>query len=224
MKRMNVLMAVALMLAAFTACEAPVSQAKQDAINLNNYVDSVKNLTPVYTSAYWTEVDNGYRKRALKAEASLAKLEAADKAEVEASISEYATIKADYEVKIKDADANIKLTSPDHRMTLRNSLFGEGVVGSDMNFGFATASNLLSIYRNFVNTVDANKKNYTREDWDEIKVLYEALDSRKNTVEKELPKGDNRKIGGLKFRFGVIKATNRGGAKAEENRAAKENN
>jgi len=96
------------------------------------------------------------------------------------------------------------------------------VVGSDMSFGFANANNLLSIYRNFVNTVADNKDSYTREDWDEIKVLYEALDTRKNTVEKELPDGDNTKIAGLKIKFSLIKATHRGGTKGEENKAAKE--
>jgi hypothetical protein len=39
---------------------------------------------------------------------------------------------------------------------------------------------------------------YTREDWDEIKVLYEALDTRKNTVEKDLASSDNMKIAGKK--------------------------
>ena len=91
-----------------------------------------------------------------------------------------------------------------------------------MSFGFATAENLLSIYRNFVNTVAENKNEYSREDWDEIKVLYEALDTRKNTVEKQLPDGDNTKIAGLKIKFSAIKATHRGGTKGAENKAAKE--
>jgi hypothetical protein len=88
--------------------------------------------------------------------------------------------------------------------------------------GFANANNLLSIYRKFVNTVADNKNSYSREDWDEIKVLYEALDTRKNTVEKQLPDGDNTKIAGLKIKFSAIKATHRGGTKGEENKAAKE--
>jgi hypothetical protein len=91
-----------------------------------------------------------------------------------------------------------------------------------MSFSFATSENLLSIYENFVNTVDDNKNNYSREDWDEIKVLYEALDTRKNVVEKELPDGHDFKIAKLKIRFSLIKATHRGGTKAEENKAAKE--
>ena len=67
-----------------------------------------------------------------------------------------------------------------------------------------------------------NKDNYTREDWDEIKVLYEALDTRKNAVEKDLSGSDNLKIAGLKVRFASIKATHRGGTKGAENEAAKQ--
>ena len=63
----------------------------------------------------------------------------------------------------------------------------------------------------------------SREDWDEIKLMYEALDSRKNTVEKEgLTKEDNRKIAGLKFKFAPMLTVNRMGAKSEEMKEAKE--
>jgi hypothetical protein len=64
-------------------------------------------------------------------------------------------------------------------------LFGEGKIGDDMNFDWVNATNILGVYDQFVNTVKDNKDNYSREDWDEIKLMYEALDSRKNTVEKE---------------------------------------
>ena len=94
--------------------------------------------------------------------------------------------------------------------------------GTDLNFGCVTAANLLKVYRSFVNTVQDNRNVYTREDWDEIKVLYEALDTRKNTVEKDLPKGDNLDIAGLKIKFATIKGTHRGGTKGQENKDAKE--
>ena len=91
-----------------------------------------------------------------------------------------------------------------------------------MKFEFVTAQNILGVYKNFVNTVADNKGNYTREDWDEIKVLYEALDTRKNAVEKDLASRDNMKIAGLKIRFATIKALHRGGTKSEENHDEKQ--
>lgn len=222
MKKVKLVSIVVLVISGFIACNTAPTKAQQDAANLNDYVDSVENLTPVYTMAYWSELDNGYRVRVIKANNAMVTLEASDKAELEKSKAQYAVLKNTYEIKIREAEGTATYTTPDFRQVLRNKLFGEGVVGSDMSFAFATASNLLSIYRNFVNTVADNKDNYSREDWDEIKVLYEALDTRKNTVEKELPKGDNNKIAGLKIRFSFIKATNRGGTKGAENKAAKE--
>jgi ABC-type branched-subunit amino acid transport system substrate-binding protein len=118
--------------------------------------------------------------------------------------------------------AAAKTATPDYRQILRTNLFGEGKIGSDMQFAFVNGKNILSVYQNFVDKVADNKKKYTREDWDEIKVLYEALDTRKNEVEKDLAGGDNMKIAGLKIRFASIIATHRGGAKVKENAASKE--
>jgi hypothetical protein len=219
MKKVNLMITAALMLTGFAACNNEASEAEQNAAELNAYVDSIENLTPVYTTAYWTTLDDGYQIRVVKADGSIATLSDAERAKLEASENRYAALKATYALNILEAE---KADASNYRTLLRNKLFGEGMIGSDMSFGFATANNLLSIYRNFVNTVADNRDSFTREDWDEIKVLYEALDSRKNTVEKELPKGDNLKIAGLKIKFASLKATNRDGAKATENREAKQ--
>jgi hypothetical protein len=199
-------------------------QAKQDAVVLTQYVDSVSNLTPVYTQENWTMIDNAYQERAMKAESKLASLQADEKAKAEASKVKYAELKATYAAKIKEreAAATAKATTSDYRQILRNKLFGEGKIGSDMQFAFVNGKNILSVYQNFVDKVADNKNNYTREDWDEIKVLYEALDTRKNEVEKDLAGSDNMKIAGLKIRFASIIATHRGGAKVKENAASKE--
>jgi len=213
----------------FTACnhytkEENAQVAKADATELTEYVDSVESLPPVYTVANWTIIDNGYQERAMRSEKSLATLEAADKEMAEKTKAKYAALKATYETKLKEKEAAVAVeaATPDYRQVLRNRLFGEGKIGSDMKFGFVTAQNILGVYKNFVNTVADNKNNYSREDWDEIKVLYEALDTRKNAVEKDLASGDNLKIAGLKIRFATIKALHRGGTKGEENHDAKQ--
>ncbi len=212
------IIAVCLMIG-FTACNNADKTAKQDAENLTNYVDSVEGATPVYTVANWTEIDNGYQVRLLAAEKTIDKLEAEEKTKAEAAKAKYAALKATYEVKIKEAETAV--VKPDYRSVLRNRLFGEGKIGADMKFDFVTAQNIHDVYKNFVNTVADNKDEFTREDWDEIKVLYEALDSRKNAVEKDLSSSDNLKIAALKVRFAAIKSLNRGGTKVTENEKAK---
>lgn len=223
MKKIHLAAIAATVMIGFTACTNSANDAaKKDAENFTNYVDSVESATPIYTEANWAIIDEGYRERALKAEAALEKLEADDKAKTEAAKAKYATLKLTYETKIKEAEAP-KPVAGDYRSILRNRLFGEGKIGADMNFSFVNADNILNTYQRFVDAVDAGKDDFTREDWDEIKVLYEGLDNRKNTVEKEgLKAADNLKIAGLKVKFSAIKSVNRPGAKVKENVESKQ--
>ena len=106
---------------------------------------------------------------------------------------------------------------------MRSSLFKGVVIKEDMSFDWVNKDNILSVYDHFVTTATKNKDSYTREQWDDIKMMYEGLDTRKNTVEKEgLTSADNLKIAGLKIQFATMYKINRIGAKAEENQEAKE--
>ncbi len=216
------MLATAVFVVAFSACTATETEADRNVKELTNYVDSVKNLTPVYTSENWAELERGYQERVVLLENDIESLEEEQKVKLEESMTTYKEIKNSYVESIKAVETATANAASDYRATLRNSLFGAGTVGNDISFGFVNENNLLDVFTKFVNTVQDNKDVYTREDWDEIKVLYEALNTRKNTVEKDLPKGHNMEIAGLKIKFAALKATNRGGTKAEENRAAKE--
>ena len=224
MKKIQLVLGAALMAAGFAACSNSNDPAKADVVILSQYVDSVVNLKPVYTMENWMTIDNGFQSRALNAEKNMASLAAEDKAAAEASKAKYAELKAKYEAKLKEAETAAKhaAATPDYRLMLRNKLFGEGVVGADMKFGFVTAKNIKDVYEKFVGTVTDNKNNYTREDWDEIKVLYEGLDNRKNEIEKELTGKDNMRIAGLKIKFATMKALRRTSEKVEENTKSKQ--
>ena len=217
MKKINQTLFIALLAVATVACSNNETIEKKSAsYELKEYVDSMKTENVDYTPENWVVIDNGYRERALKAEAKLANMTEEEKVAVEASKKKYADLSEKYAKEL-----NRKTTVTENKVRLRNTLFGEGKVGVDMTFSFANARNLLGIYQTFVSAVDENKDTYTREDWDEIKLLYEALDTRKNVVEKELAEGMNRKISALKVKFSVIYDTNRPGSKARENAEAK---
>ena len=222
MTKTKLLIAAAIVSVGFTACNTENKEAKESVETLNVYVDSIENATPVYTTENWTAIDNGYQERAARAEKNLAALSAEEKAKADASKAKYEALKAKYELAIKEQDAKAAALAPNFRKALRDRLFGEGKIGDDMQFAFVTADNLLATYKNFVNVVADNKSTYSREDWDEINVLYEALDTRKNAVEKDLKSADNMKIAGLKVRFASIAATHRGGTKVKENAEAKQ--
>jgi hypothetical protein len=218
MKKITLLFSAA-MLAGFTSCNKTNDQAANSANEFNEYVDSVKNATPVYTEENWTVIDMRYQERALKAEAALATLKEEDKIKAEESKEKFAEIKAAYTVEIQKAkDQRIA----DQKQKLRNDLFGEGKIGSDMSFDFVTGANAREVYHNFVEAIAANKANYSREDWDEIKVMYEALDTRKNIIEKDLATKDNLAIAKDKTRFAEIHAIHRTTAKVSESADSKE--
>ncbi|MFB9110958.1 DUF6565 domain-containing protein [Flavobacterium gyeonganense] len=217
MKNIQLLSGIVLIALAFTSCkDEKQEQAKKKIDSYVAYVDSVKNVAEDDLKADWKDVEAEYERRAENAQAALADLKdnTAETEKINESKIKYEEFKNQMVAKLAPE------VTP--KQKLRNSLFGEGKIGDDMSFAWVNAKNILSVYDQFVNTVQNNKDSYSREDWDEIKLMYEALDSRKNTVEKEgLTAEDNRKIAGLKIKFAPMYTLNRMGAKSEENAAAK---
>jgi hypothetical protein len=174
------------------------------------------------TKENWKSIQANYELRNAEAEIALANLKDNIKAQerINASRAKYEELKAKMDAEVEAENQATIAANPKQR--LRNALFGEGKVGDDMNFNWVNAKNILSVYQLFVDTAQKNKDSYTREDWDEVKLMYEALDSRKNTVEKEgLTSSDNSKISGLKLKFAPMYTLNRMGAKSTEMAKAK---
>ncbi len=218
MKNIKIATGIALLALSFTSCKDEKQEKAQKTIDSYvAYVDSVKNVKAEDLKENWNTVEAEYDRKA--AEASLALADIKDNASQTEKIN---TSKAKYEDFKNEMTTLLAPPAPSPKQQLRNALFGEGKIGDDMSFAWVNAQNIHSVYQQFVHTVENNKDKYSREDWDEIKVLYEALDSRKNTVEKEgLTGEDNRKIAGLKVKFAPMYTLNRMGAKAEENKEAK---
>jgi hypothetical protein len=130
-----------------------------------------------------------------------------------------ATVKFDeYKAKLAEKEKQ----ELDAKNNFMISLLGKDYINDDMKFEWINKDNILSVYQNFVDTVSANSESYSREDWDKIKLIYEAIDTRKNTVENEgLTSKDNLAIAGLKLKFAPMYELNRIGSKSEENAEAK---
>ncbi len=219
MKNIQILSGIALIALSFTSCkDEKQEQAKKTIDAYVTYVDSVKNVNADELKADWKDVDAEYNRRAENAQLALADLKD-NTAETE-RINES---KIKYEEFKTGMAATLAPPAVSPKQQLRNALFGEGKIGDDMSFAWVNAQNIHNVYQQFVHTVENNKDSYSREDWDEIKLMYEALDSRKNTVEKEgLSSEDNRKISGLKLKFAPMYTVNRMGAKSGEMKRAKE--
>jgi hypothetical protein len=223
METRKLLFGMAVVALGFISCKDEKKiQAEKSVETYVVYVDSLGKLDSVATRENWESIQANYELRNAEAEAALANLKEDIKAQerINESRAKYEELKAKMDAQTAAENQAKIAASP--KQQLRNALFGEGKVGDDMNFNWVNAKNILSVYQLFVDTAHKNKDSYTREDWDEVKLMYEALDSRKNTVENEgLTSSDNGKIASLKLKFAPMYTLNRMGAKSAEMSKAK---
>lgn len=221
MKRSTLLLGVALIALGFTSCKDEKEvQAKKTVETYVVYVDSLENVSVADAKTNWEAIDAAYQLKMNEAETALANLKesAKEQEDINASKAKYDALKA--KIEAENVAESPVLNS---KQKLRNTLFGEGKIGEDMNFSWVNKDNILSVYEAFFQSYKDNKGDFSREDYDEVKLMYEGLDSRKNTVEKEgLSSDDNGKIASIKFKFAPMLKLNRIGAKSEEMAKAKE--
>lgn len=218
---LGILGSLTLILAFASSCkDEKKEQAEKSVNNYVVYVDSVGNVAADDAKANWAAIDAEYQARVTAAEASAADNEAW-REKLAASKAKYETLKAKYEAEVAAAEAAAKPKT--YNQKVRDLFFGADKVGEDMDFSWVNKDNILQTYQNFLDSYEKHKGDFSREDYDEVKLLYEALDARKNTVEKEgLSSEDNNKIASIKFRFAPMFKVNRIGAKARENQDAKD--
>ena len=203
----------------FTSCSGEKSKAEQTADTYVMYVDSISGVETNAAIENWNEIQKEFDISKKNAIDEMEKLE--DQMTVKDAVDS-ATLKYE-KFKAEILAEKEKMEAVNQKNRIRQTLLGSNHVGDDMKFTWINKDNILSVYENFVNTAQENKDSYSREDWDEIKLLYEAIDTRKNTVENEgLTSSDNRKIAGLKLKFAPMYTFNRMSAKSEENAKAKQ--
>lgn len=219
MKKVQLLLGVAVLAVTFTSCKNEEQEKAEKSFDrYEKYVDSVNTVTETEALANWKAIEAGYENRVSEADMALVNMKDQTMAQnrLDKSKLKYSEFKSKVEASVPKP--------LDRKTVIRNSYFGNGIVAGDsMDFSWVNKDNILKVYDDFYNEFNKNKDSYSREDFDEIKALYEALDSRKNTVEKEgLTSSDNNKIASIKFKFAPMFKINRIGAKARENEAAKE--
>lgn len=220
MKSTNLVLGMAIIALVFTSCKNEKEiQAKKSVETYVVYVDSIGSIDTEEAKKNWEAINASYQLKMSEAEMAVVNLnnDKLEQEKIDATKVKYQELKTRVDA---EKVAGQAVSNP--KQELRNALFGIGRIGDNMDFNWVNASNIHQVYQSFVHTAEDNKDKYTREDWDEIKLMYEALDSRKNTVEKEgLSKEDNRKISGLKIKFAPMLKVNRMGAKSEEMAKAK---
>ena len=224
MKKINLFAGAAIIALGFSSCKDENEKVAEKSFDsYEKYVDSVSNVTVDEAKTNWQTIEADYNAKTAEAEAALANMkdQAAAQERLDKSKAKYAELKAKLEA---EAAASAPApTASSGKQVLRDAYFGAGKIGEDMNFSWVNKDNIVDVYQNFYDTFDKNKDSYSREDFDEIKAMYEALDAHKNTVEKEGLTGENnRKIAAIKLKFAPKFKWEGIGAKAEENEKAKE--
>lgn len=218
-KKMNILkltLAIAAIGVVFTSCKDDQKEiAEKQVDRFVTYVDSISKVSAKDIAQNWNTIERDYKNNMADANTAISTIK--ENSELQASIhkssEQYAAYKADVE----------QMEAANFKLMMRKSLLGNNFNSGDMKFTWINKDNILSVYQNFVDTAQKNKDSYSREDWDELKLLYEAIDSRKNTLENEgLTSSDNIQIAGLKLKFAPMYTFNRMGAKSDENAAAKQ--
>lgn len=172
------------------------------------YVDRTANDTEEWTEERWNETQAEYREKRAAVEQYADKMDDDSRRRYQEADRRYDEVRIRYEEERSMASQGANMG---------NLYAAVGASGSnDLELNNVTAANLLDTYRQFVDQVEANKDSYSREDWQEIEIIWDALNARKNEVEKELPGEDNMKIAELKVKYGWIKTGNKMEAKAEE--------
>jgi hypothetical protein len=193
---------------------------------LESYVDSLKTVSSAEVESNWEQITADYNRKSNDANVALSAADEATKAasqgRVDASIAKYDEFKVNYQNNSIATDPVIQTTN-NPSQSLRDRLFGAGKIGNDMSFAWVNKNNIVDVYDKFFESYKENRGDFSREDYDEIKLMFEALDNRKNTVEKEgLSSSDNMKIASIKVKFNPMFQLNRVGAKARETAEAKE--
>ena len=160
---------LAMVVLGFTSCKDE-KQAKSEK-TVNNYVvyvDSLDNVTAVDAKTNWEAIDASYQVRISEAEASLAESDnEALREKVAVSKAKYEALKAKYQAEL----AAEKPVVVNPNQLLRNRFFGEGKVAEDMNFSWVNKDNILQVYQDFLDSYEKNKGDFTREDFDEVKLI-----------------------------------------------------
>lgn len=225
MKKTNLLLGAAVVAVSLTSCKSESEKNAEVTLDrYEKYVDSVSNIAVADAQTNWESIDAAYDEQTSNAEAAL--VDAGDKANaenrVEKTKSKYAELKAKMEAEAAKATEAAASNPANRKQALGAAYFKAGSIGDNMDFSWVNKDNILRVYNDFYNEFEANKDTYSREDFDHIKAMYEALDAHKNKVEKEgLSSKDNMKIAELKLKFAPKFKWERMGAKAEENADAK---
>lgn len=223
MKNLKLMIVFSLITLTIVSCRNTERERQYASVDAyKDYVDSITKLKLADVSAHWNEIEATAGKRKNEAEAKLRSISDDDKLKEKYQEKIYSATEKYNDFRQNTLSEIKRLEAENATKNLRSTLFQNQTITNDRDFYWVNKDNIANVYDHFVTTVSNNKDSYSREEWHEIKMLYEALDNRKNTVENEgLTAADKRKIAGLKMKFAPMYQINKTEAKMKENKEHK---
>ncbi len=214
---MKKLILSAIVAAGIFACNSsqPTEDFTLPVTNLNAWIDSVSNLGDL-TAEQWAELEAQYA--AASSTIDTSKLDETTKNKFMEATGRWTSFKDAYAAKLVASDTSAQANAGSSALV--KDIFGDVKMANADDYSFMTADNALVIYETFYNNAKTKKDQYSSDDWNLVKAMYEKMDAQKNIVEKQgLKTADNLKIAKLKIQFATLFNIGKGDAKISEKQA-----
>jgi outer membrane murein-binding lipoprotein Lpp len=179
--------------------------------SLEAWLDSIDNLGDV-TAEQMTAIEEEYN--TATAGLDMEGMSEEDKKSLDLAKGRWETFKLNNsmgEDEGEDMGEEVVITE-EHKKEIYTEFLGDVTMADASDYSFMTADNALAVYQNFSDKAKMHKDDYSSDDWNFVKAIYEKIDARKNEIEKDLKGTDNLKIAKIKttlapmFKIGKIKA------------------
>ena len=183
---------------AFISCESETQKRSRKAVKeLTSYVDSINKISPDYSDQSWQNIESGYKEKDAKAAALESQMTGSDKKELEDTRNKFMDYQSHFEAEKVKYDDKI---AQEKKQKMLGDFFGEDKA-SDMSFDWINASNITDAYKKFVSKVYEKKETYTNADWDELKMIMDGLNKRRESIEKSLTNRQKAIIAEQKIKY-----------------------
>ncbi len=207
---LGVLTAIAVIAFSSVSCGDNGRKNDDDVESFKVFVTDLKAKSEEEVKENWEVIEKEYNEKVTAIDQKTEELEDEIKKEYEQLKKDYEELKTKYSTQMKEEDYDGNL-----QKLYEALLTNEG----DMDLSGVTASNIAAVYSSFVVIVDAQMDEYTREDWDEIEILWEALNKRKDEMEDKLSNEQKMKISEDKVKYATLNALYKLPGKSEEKKS-----
>lgn len=185
--------------------EAERKNAENTVKKYAGFVDSVDVLEVKTASKNWDAIQGKNDHHKINAEIALNKV--TDKGNIEKKLNRAILKFERFKGKVMLEKEKSKIERMKRK--LGKVLLGDLYTYNDVQLLWITRKNVLRVYQKFIAKINQDQDTFTEEDWEEIKALYEALEKRRDEIEKEGLSGiESREIVLLKLKYAPIFTVN----------------